>query len=125
MEKSCINCKWLRNGMCFNKEVNKNIGVNDKNNFISYIEQGYLRENVYDNINVDDLARLVIEELYNQDFIKKNKKIDNFVSDDIEGEIMELIGNTLSKNMIDYFDDNNNSRITINEIREFHCNHWE
>ena len=124
MEKSCRTCKWFRNGKCFNKEVNSNIQIANDHDGVTYVENGYLSENIHENVNVNEIAKLVIEKLYEQDFIKKNKNISKFNCEDIEDELAEIIDGALSRGIMNYFNSESGKEIKINEPRDFHCSCW-
>lgn len=125
MEKSCITCKWFRNGECCNKQVNNNLSIASKVDGTTYVENGYLNENIHDCLHVEEVAKLIIDKLYEQDFIKKTKNIKKFNCEDIEDELAELIDGALSRGIMNYFDGENNSNIQIEEPRDFYCSCWE
>lgn len=125
MEKNCINCKWYARGGCINKEVNKNLSISSEVDGTTYVEDGHLNENIHDSLNVGDVVKLVLDKLYEQDFIKKSKNIKKFDYDDIEDELAELIDGSLSRGIMNYFNKDNDNNIEIDEPRDFGCSYWE
>jgi hypothetical protein len=103
--------------------VNNNIEIYNDHDGTTYVENGYLSENIHDNLNVNEVAKLVIDKLYKQDFIKKNKSISKFNCEEIEDELAELIDGALSRGIMNYFTKSDNN-IEVQEPRDFYCKHW-
>lgn len=72
-------------------------------NMTSYIEDGTFSEQIQESGLIHEIVDMVISDLDNQGFIKKNKSIDKFSYEDIYYE--ELIDEKLSPGMARYFEE--------------------
>ena len=71
------------------------------NRIVDYIEDGIWWENIEESNIVKDFTQKVIDELREQDFIKKNKNISKFELD--ENLMIEFIDNKLCGSLMKYF----------------------
>ena len=71
------------------------------NRIVYYIEDGIWRENIEESNIVKDFTQKVIDELRDQEFIKKNKNISKFELD--ENLMVEFIDNKLCGSLMRYF----------------------
>ena len=71
------------------------------NRIVYYIEDGIWRENIEESNIVKDFTQKVIDELREQEFIKKNKNISKFELD--ENLMVEFIDNKLCGSLMRYF----------------------
>lgn len=126
MENNCMNCKWYVKGECINKDNNRNLSVNaSMNDGVSYVEEGHFSESMRENISMKELSMIIIRQLREQDFLKKTKKVENFDYEAIEDEVVELLDESLSRSIMNYFDEEKEVTFSINEPRDFCCNNWE
>lgn len=130
MENNCINCKYFYNGICRNK--NLEIDIVNNNDGISYIEDGILNETLKENLDFKDMVETVIATLHDNDIIKKSfqkdwNKIHNIIDNDyIENSLIEIIDESISSSIMNYFKLNNQEQEKkINNPYEFSCCYWE
>lgn len=122
MEKKCTTCKWYCNKKCICKDTTASLEAElSGSDGVTYIEQGYLNEALQENMASEGVIKLVIEELKEQDYIKKN--IGKLNSDTLENEIREYIDECLSKSIMNYFGDST-SDINIVHPEKFYCCNW-
>lgn len=126
MDKCCRICRWFNNKQCKCKELKNNITINNSNDGVTYVEDGYFSGNIEENLGFTKLKNLIIQKLQDEGYIKKNKNINKFDIEDIEPEIIELIDEDLSGSIENYFsNDSSNSELTIGNNDEFYCCYWE
>lgn len=71
------------------------------NKIISYIEDGVFAEQVRESGLIVKLVQNILIDLQDQGYLKKNKNIDKFISN--EEELIELIDEKLTPGMMNYF----------------------
>lgn len=125
MEKKCLTCKWYYHQKCNCKDTTESLEAElEGNDGITYIEQGHLNEALKESTASEDIIKLVIKTLKDQDYIKKNKNISNINTDVLESEIIEEIDSSLSRSIMNYFT-NSTSSINVVNPEKFYCCNWE
>lgn len=71
-------------------------------NIISYIEDGIFTEEIKESGLIEKLISRIVNDLEEQGYLKKNKSIKKFISN--EEELVELIDAKLSPGMMNYFE---------------------
>lgn len=123
MERKCTTCKWYYNQKCNCNDLNIGATTNDDDG-VKYVEDGLLSANIEESGLTKDIIKIIIQELKEQDYIKKNKNIKNFNDEEIERELIETIDNKLSKGIMNYFN-GECEEVEIYNPDEFSCCYWE
>lgn len=125
MEKCCKTCKWFDFGECINKDFKKLFNNAPEYNFNSLIE-GDLSDYIRESGKCYEIAKIIIDELENNEFIKKTKKLESYKKqvDDyvLENNFIEVVDEIISDFVIDRLSDIQN----IVEVEQnFMCKYWE
>jgi hypothetical protein len=126
MDKCCRNCKWYFKSQCNCPDLISNILLENNYNGTTYVEDGLLSKAIEEEVNFSDIKDLIVDKLYEEGYIKKNRNINKFDIEDIENGLIEIIDDGLSRSIMNYFDNGiNNGSINFNNIDEYHCCYWE
>lgn len=126
MNKCCRNCKWYFKSQCNCPDLQENLLLENNQDGTTYVEDGYLSGAIEENINISDIKDLIIDKLYKEGYIKKNRNINKFNIEDLEYDINYIIENGLSKSIMNYFDYSaSNCTINVNNIDKYYCCYWE
>jgi hypothetical protein len=126
MEKCCRNCKWYYKSQCNCPSLKANIQLQNTRDGTTYVEDGLLAESIEEELDFDAIKDIIIDKLYTDGYIKKNKNINKFSIEDIEQNLIEIIDDGLSESIMNYFDDNgDSSNINFNNIEKYYCCYWE
>lgn len=129
MEKKCANCKYYNLGECMSKDFRESINPKkSKDDFIYLTESGLLAEGIRENNkNIYELANVVINKLYELEYIKKTKKkintykdIDNY--EEFLQNYIEKVDETISNFVIPQLKDVD---MDYNVNKDFCCKFWE
>lgn len=125
-DKSCLNCKWYYKKKCNCNDFTGNMLIEIKQNGTTYVEDGILVETVKENFCFSELSRIIIDKLKDEDYLKNNKNINKFSVEELENNIVEMIDDSLSKSIINYFNFGlYDADLKIANPREFSCCYWE
>ena len=131
MDNNCRTCKWFNKGYCYCKNTIHN--VKDKQDLKielqCVLEDGYCSEAIREAIDVDDLAKIIINRLKTNDYIKKTKlnKLYNESFEELEPLITESLDNIIYETIVPIVA-NGSTKTTGIEIYnsdEFCCCNWE
>ena len=126
MDRCCRNCKWYFKSQCNCPDLINNILLENSHDGTTYVEDGLLSEAIEEGVNFSSIKRLIIDKLYEEGYIRKNKNINKFDIADIENELIEIIDEGLSRSIMNYFDNEiNTSSINFNNIDKYYCYYWE
>lgn len=126
MDKCCRNCKWYFKSQCNCPDLQEKLLLENNQCGTTYVEDGYLSGAIEENINISDIKDLIIDKLYKEGYIKKNRNINKFNIEDLENDINYIIENGLSKSIMNYFDySTSNCTINFNNIDKYYCCYWE
>lgn len=124
MDKCCGTCKWYFRSQCNCPSLKENIQLQNNRDGTTYVEDGILAESIEEELDFDVIKDIIIDKLYADGYIKKNKNINKFSIEDIEQNLIEIIDDGLSESIMNYFDDNNYN-IDFDNIEKYYCSYWE
>lgn len=128
MKQICQYCKSYYNGKCINKDFKDSISatssLDDEANKL--FEEGYVAEYIREHLQTNDLIDIIINSLYEADYIKKNKKMISYSKlidyDSFENEIVEQCDDVLSNLVLPRIKDVD---ISVEVKPNFSCKYWE
>jgi hypothetical protein len=124
MEKNCLNCRYYYNHACNNKSVQFE-ELEYSNDGVTYIEDGILFANTEENLDLKQIASLIMEELNNKDMLKKKADLNKLNLDDMRTEVVEIVDSALCNSIQNYFSSNNKCKVGICNVEDFNCCYWE
>ena len=128
MEKKCKTCKYYHGGYCYNKQVGEAIST-QRDASIRPIEEGYFDEYLKEQESkLYKLSNLVISELEERNYIKKNRKnIKDFAEVDIEEYYLLRAIEEISDLVLSFYANSSEDITQPMEVlnKEFGCVYWE
>lgn len=125
MDKCCRTCKWYFKAQCNCLSLKENIQLQNTKDGTTYVEDGILAESIEEELDFDAIKDVIIDKLYTDEYMKKNKNINKFSIEDIEQDLIEIIDEGLSQSIMNYFSNDNNYNIDFNDIDNYYCSYWE
>lgn len=128
MERCCLNCKYHFCGTCNNSGIKvENINNAEKLNLLC--EDGRIHMMIEDEIDIEDIEKLIIKHLTKIDAIKKTKEhkiMQEIDHDSIQANFIEIVDELICNSLIPILKNvSNNSMAKISNPREFCCSNWE
>lgn len=125
MDKCCRTCKWYFRSQCNCPSLKENIQLQNTRDGTTYVEDGILAGSIAEGVDFKAIKDVIIDKLYEESYIKKNKNINKFNIKNLEQYITEIIDDGLSRSIMNYFDNNDNYNIDFNNIEDYYCSYWE
>lgn len=125
MDKCCRTCKWYFKAQCNCPSLKENIQLQNTRDGTTYVEDGILAGSIAEGVDFKAIKDVIIDKLYEESYIKKNKNINKFNIKNLEQYITEIIDDGLSRSIMNYFDNNDNYNIDFNNIEDYYCSYWE